>query len=457
MQECRPQWNTTINASSESFFVRVTMRHRALIAVSLLCVAQYASADSCSDICDDFPLACSLRDGSYCKGTFCHELFWQSDARDELCDNRDKTCQKTFPVRCDEASVLLRALSQGISTTTEAVTTEAVTTEVTTEAVTTGAATTEEVTTEAVTTESVTTQAVTTTEETTTAAVSSGPGSRGIMNLGETCYVNSVVQALLHAPGVRDMLLAVPDNDILLPACRVLQAMKQLAVAQWTDASDAPLDSSDLFEALHAYGGDLQGDQEIFVVGQANDANMAMGILLNALSEGFEVLTGHPAGLANRLRTNRSCRLCGERRVQYSVEPLHLVNIEGADALEDLLRLHFNPSDIQVRCDNCGGNTDHATIVAFDGAPETVVIVLNRYVLGSTVRNPHSVEIPQVINLTAGDYELVSVVRYDGGHYAADVRVGAQWIDADDSRVRPIAAPLTSGPDPYIVVYHRRT
>jgi ubiquitin C-terminal hydrolase len=141
-----------------------------------------------------------------------------------------------------------------------------------------------------------------------------------------------------------------------------------------------------------------------------------------------------------------------------------LVNIEGADTLVELLSAHLNPAPIQAVCEWCGGNTNQDVSEELEHPPRTLLLTLNRYVVGDPeARNERSVIIPEELDMSLvteggqGIYDLVSVVRFDGGHYAAHVRVGAEWINADDSRVNYLAdGPLLFGSDPFMLVYQLR-
>ena len=402
--------------------------------------SRVGAQDFCAEVCASVPEACSARDGSYCKGVMCHELYWQTSAKTSFAMNRDRTGQTEFPVSCSEAHHFLidLAVADQSSSTTRA--------------------------------------GVTRTQSSASAPSGVGAadglpelGSRGMVNLGNTCYFNSIVQALGHSLAFRDMVLGTPDASPDTRAGVVFNELKAVFAHMWGSDSREAIDPSPLFHALYAYGGRAGGDMGIFEIGSSDDANIAMGILLNAVDEAMlritHSYTAMETAVGRTCSVNRTCLRCNGHRLLNEHRNINMVDLNGVvdganfvDVLRESL-ISYQESE----CTNCGGNTIQAsrTHLGETNAVNAclVVFTLNRYALEGRINT--SIVIPEILDMEAvsGEenqlYGLVAVVRHDGGHFTADVHhpEGNVWIRTDDSRVAPLTEPDMMGPQPFVLLY----
>lgn len=66
-------------------------------------VAYRASADMCSDVCQEMPGLCGSS-GSHCDASQnCADLFWSSDEKISLCNAETEDCPEVLPFKCSEA------------------------------------------------------------------------------------------------------------------------------------------------------------------------------------------------------------------------------------------------------------------------------------------------------------------------------------------------------------------
>ena len=75
--------------------------------ISVILAAYRASADMCSDICQENPRLCGSS-GSHCDASEnCADLFWSSDEKVSLCNAMSKDCPKDLPLKCSEAQLCI--------------------------------------------------------------------------------------------------------------------------------------------------------------------------------------------------------------------------------------------------------------------------------------------------------------------------------------------------------------
>jgi hypothetical protein len=298
-------------------------------------------------------------------------------------------------------------------------------------------------------------------------------GSRGMQNLGNTCYFNSVMQALVHSPAFRAMIEAsptpAPDSNSGNAATAVLDAIRDLIRAQWS-AADGPIDPTLLFGYLHQFGG-RNPNGSIFVPGQSNDANIAYGIIMDAIFRAFEYRTDFFIPITDHMGTHvslvRRCRVLGCQHSTASQQLLwsHSLSLyaSGPQATFENLLVQYMNSELEVRCVTCTRtpNTIHENRLSF-GNNRFLSFFLNRYNPDNVQqRITTSVHLPMEINMQHFDpasnmiYRLVAVVLYTGGHYYSDVlhQESNIWMRMDDSSVQVIGAPTTDGDRPFLVFY----
>ena len=371
----------------------------------------------------------------------CHELFWQSSDQTSLCLNFDRSCPKTFPVTCAQATTLVAggtapaAPPSGATRRAPPARTEA--------SVPAGAG-------------------------------APGPvidhelpesGARGVMNLGATCYLSSVLQVLSHTPAFATLVLnahSAVDEDSA--GGRVLDAFQTFTIQNVFEDSREPMDSSDIFASLGAFA----GRPDMFQIGHADDANVALSTLLDALKQGILARTGTMAAVLQTLggyaTVRLGCTMCARQSERRHQDGYYLIPIagEGEVRLEEVLAASLR-GGMDVYCPRCGEDTPHESARQAP-TPRVLILSLNRYVIGGG-REDRSVRIPLVLDLhdfdprAAGRYRLTGVVRYHGEHYTADFLHTPSdiWLHADDSRVSrcPGNTPTLAGPQPYILTYER--
>ena len=164
---------------------------------------------------------------------------------------------------------------------------------------------------------------------------SSTSSGGGIYNMGNTCYLNSTLQALAHCHCFRDFVMS-NDHD---PSCSITNALKSLF--QQISESKTACRPTELFRHL-------ESKIDIMDLRQQNDALEFLTILIDKINS--EV--GRP-----RIRVQNPFN----NRVKSHEELVELANIDWVNANASHYHRHFTSmfygqNVVQVKCMHCGGN-----------------------------------------------------------------------------------------------------
>ncbi|XP_050301404.1 ubiquitin carboxyl-terminal hydrolase 38 [Anthonomus grandis grandis] len=307
-------------------------------------------------------------------------------------------------------------------------------------------------------------------------------GKVGLYNLGNTCYMNSVLQALYMTKTFR--------NNLLTHSCQVLPPLYtklQVLFALLQHSKKVCLSPSDILMLLRPPG---------FVMGHQHDSSEFLGYLLDTLHEQEKSVA---AGVVTQFNDEASgsqavkstvvevsfggttvtvshCEECGtksERTDNFRDLQLSFpANLDG-QSVQHLLDFYLQSEklcgDNQYRCDVCDKLTDGERITKIVKSPTHLVLTLKhfRYDPTSHVRTKllQRVNLDGRVCLAGNYYDLyAAVVHYgtsvDSGHYytfAKDPTVG--WYKFNDSAVTKCGEEslhLLKPPEtPYILFYAR--
>lgn len=237
----------------------------------------------------------------------------------------------------------------------------------------------------------------------------SGPGLLGLKNLGNSCYLSSVVQCLFTLPNFRERYAHEAEGHHAQcqrdsPACFVCQSSK-LAKAIWTDEHSSV--SPWMFKAVATTG---HGE---FSTTKQQDASEFLAYLFKVIQRSdpsnLKVLV-NPFTFTQQQTI--SCPSCGDHRVQQGKatqlplqlgDSLNASNLTIADSLElkDMLTKTFSPELLDSVCSKCGGSQRLKT-TKLTCLPEYLILTVSRYVL----RNWVPTKIDMAINVPFEDLDL---------------------------------------------------
>ncbi|EQC39605.1 hypothetical protein SDRG_03038 [Saprolegnia diclina VS20] len=260
---------------------------------------------------------------------------------------------------------------------------------------------------------------------------------RGMVNMGHTCYMNVILQAMCHLPRLQLGRAPRCRDDLCLP-CRFHDVMRA------DEAS--PLAPSALLYAVWQHAPRLAGCKQ-------HDAHEFLLSLLDGLhisdpsrtpSSCFS--TVH-AALEGVLRSDVVCNICSHQSTAR--EPMTDVSIAlGLSSLEALFARYVRPEPVVVDCGACGTSRHCTKTLSFQKLPLVLVIHFKRFAAQRKITTP--VTFP-LCGLNMGPfvapsstptptvYDLVAVVTHHGtsvhgGHYTSFV-CSETWFACDDASV----------------------
>ncbi|EQC39613.1 hypothetical protein SDRG_03046 [Saprolegnia diclina VS20] len=295
----------------------------------------------------------------------------------------------------------------------------------------------------------------------------------GLKNIGNSCYMNAVLQGLYWTPAMR-RLFATRNSakpGVVAEFCALLGRM-QASSSSWLDARTMERFRSVL---LPEYQTTRQQDAAEF-----------LHYLLDAL-ESDKAVALHDVFQGSTLRTI-TCDTCSTASsANEEFTDLHIpirASVASTPVLADLVRAQFDPEELSSRlenayfCDICQCSGSATKRISVERAPTHLLVSINRFeynrLRGAREKVCTAVDCrePVVLPTVHGDvpYDLYAAIvhagtRADHGHYYTYARhlPDSDWhllndshvARVDDAMVESALAHATTD-TPYVLFYKRR-
>lgn len=302
----------------------------------------------------------------------------------------------------------------------------------------------------------------------------------GLQNLGNTCFMNSVLQCLTHTPPLAELSLSQEvlgrksDNDLAyLTQQHIRRALTTTSV---------------LSPTLHAKT--LRQVNKRFRLYRQEDSHEYLRCLLDCMHETcLKSLPEKPAPdvaattfvyriFGGKLRSQIRCTE-GYKYESNTYDPFLDLSLE-INRCSTLLRAlqHFTAPETldgenRYRCPKTQQLVNAAKQITIEEAPNVLTIQLKRFEFGSRgSKVSKRVQFDTVLDLepfmshkgsSSHVYDLFAVLVHHGhsvhsGHYVCYVKAANDlWHLCDDSRVAPVSERQVLGQQAYILFYIRRT
>lgn len=308
---------------------------------------------------------------------------------------------------------------------------------------------------------------------------------RGLINCGNSCYANAVLQCLMCTKPLTIYLLHRSHSRTYCRRDWCLMCELEQHVVMLRE-SGGPLSPNRILLHMQSINGQIgNGSQE--------DAHEFLRFLVASMqSICLEALGGEKAvdprlqettfiqlTFGGRLRSKVKCLRCHHESECYeNIMDLSLEIFGWVESLEDALTQFTSPEDLDgenmYRCGRCGYYVRAQKQLRIQEAPNILTIVLKRFQEGSYGKINKCITFPDMLDMipfmTGTDdipplYMLYAVVVHldtlnasFSGHYISyvkDLHQRGNWFRIDDTEVHPVSMSQVMSEGAYILFYKR--
>ncbi|ALC43418.1 scny [Drosophila busckii] len=309
----------------------------------------------------------------------------------------------------------------------------------------------------------------------------------GMINVGNTCYLNSTLQALFHIPALANWLVsetAHVENCNISESCGgtgcIICAMaKTLLSTQSNQSTVRP----------YLIYSKLRQICKHMIVGRQEDAHEFLRFLVEAMEKAYlmrfrnykelDQLVKETTPLnqifGGYLRSEVRCLSCNHVSITFQHFQDLLLDIRKADTLDEAFDGYFSRErleDMGYKCEGCKKKVSATKQFSLERAPITLCIQLKRFsMMGNKLTKQISfkprIDLSRFAARSSSSsssmqpliYRLVSMVTHLGvsqhcGHYTAiGLTETGSYYNFDDSYVRPSAIQSVCNTNAYIMFY----
>lgn len=329
----------------------------------------------------------------------------------------------------------------------------------------------------------------------------------GLRNIGNTCYMNSILQCLSSTKLLKDYVISKSYIKDINQDGKLMDAFYHLLTKMWSQTSN-PVDVSpfkDIFQRLAPqFAGYEQHDAQEFLrflvdklhadVNRVYTKPKNLPVIDDKLSDNL-LATEHWKRyllsensyildlFGGQLKSTLQCLVCGNKSVTFEIFwdlslPLptytsYVTNVSINDILRNFIQEEILDNREKPKCSRCKIEQRMSKSYSFQKLPKYLVLHLKRFQTTNSYRKLSTIVQFPLTGLDMSSflakavssprkYNLYAVSNHIGtpftGHYTANCKHphGGDWFTCNDSSVTKIATPVTPkvvNADAYILFY----
>lgn len=317
-------------------------------------------------------------------------------------------------------------------------------------------------------------------------------GLRGLLNLGNTCYLNVIIQSMVHNPLVRNYYMSDKHNSEACERKTCMSCEMDRLFTKIYSPDPGPFGPTTILHCLWLNSIELansgQHDAHEFFISMLNQ--------IHATTPGSTTTNCTclvHSTFAGQMQSDVECGHCGnvtsisEMMLDISLDLKPMAaqasgTAGGEMTLLSCLKRFTQPEKTSYKCEKCGKSSNDATKqLSVRKLPPVLCFQLKRFEHGATSSNKidkevrfgatlnmapfSSVVARKGANKNPGpdsmyEYDLLAVVNHegqmDGGHYTNFARCHDRWYRFDDEKVTRSTLQECLRPSAYMLVYVKR-
>lgn len=291
----------------------------------------------------------------------------------------------------------------------------------------------------------------------------------GLHNLGNSCFLNSVLQCLAYTPGLEKLSNSLPN--VILENCsgkscflyhfgQLCKALRRLPIA-----------------APHIFFANMRQISSDMECGVQQDAHEYLFALLNHFDDECRAPKENKAAtydtpvdsfFGGLFRETKICARCGHN--DQTTSKFYDITLPlDADTLDGCFESFMKPRNVGSNyiCEHCKQAGTCSTRTKFADTPNILIITMMRFT--ATV-NKDERQVDFGLNIDLKEfvedgvehfYELFAVINHSGhqvnrGHFTCFVKCnGGSWYNCDDTKITKDTAQNVLDSKPYVLFYKR--